>query len=98
METNLLVCSGNRKLRTSGANLVRFLIDIKWKVRAMLRRRSTLFPPISMKELESHPVISHARANKELGYQPRPLAQTIIDTVNWFRSNGFLDKTNQHLA
>jgi nucleoside-diphosphate-sugar epimerase len=64
----------------------------------MLLRRSALFPPISIKELESNPVISRTRANKELGYQPRPLAQTIVDTVNWFRSHGFLDKTNQHLA
>jgi dihydroflavonol-4-reductase len=43
-----------------------------------------------MKELESNKNISHAKASKELGYEPRPLQQTIADTVDWFRSYGFL--------
>lgn len=55
-----------------------------------IRGRRPLFTPISMKELESNPDISHARASKELGYQPRPIEQTISDTVAWFKTNGFL--------
>lgn len=55
-----------------------------------LRGRRPLFTPISMKELESNPDISHARASKELGYQPRPMEQTIADTVAWFQAHGFL--------
>lgn len=31
--------------------------------------------------------ISHARAARELGYQPRPFAQSVIDTVEWIRAN-----------
>jgi dihydroflavonol-4-reductase len=54
------------------------------------RGRRPLFTPISMKELESNPDISHARASKELGYQPRPIEQTIADTVAWFQTHGFL--------
>jgi len=50
-----------------------------------------LFTPISMKELESNPQISHAKASRELGYQPRPLEQTLDDTLNWFQAHGFLD-------
>lgn len=46
--------------------------------------------PIALNELQSNPDISHARATVELGYEPRPLEQTINDTVEWFRSNGFL--------
>jgi dihydroflavonol-4-reductase len=49
-----------------------------------------LFTPISMKELESNPEISHARASKELGYQPRPIEDTLADTVAWFQKHGFL--------
>jgi dihydroflavonol-4-reductase len=50
-----------------------------------------LFTPISMKELESNPQISHARAGRDLGYQPRPLEQTLDDTIGWFQTHGFLD-------
>lgn len=53
--------------------------------------RRALFTPISMKELESNTNISYVKANKELGYQPRPLEQSITDTVSWFDSHGFLD-------
>ena len=55
-----------------------------------IRGRRPLFTPISMKELESNPDISHARASKELGYQPRPMEQTIADTLAWFQAHGFL--------
>jgi dihydroflavonol-4-reductase len=55
-----------------------------------IRGRQPLFTSISMEELESNPDISHAKATKELGYIPRPLEQTIADTVEWFRSNGLL--------
>jgi dihydroflavonol-4-reductase len=55
-----------------------------------IRGGRPLFTSISMKELESNPDISHARASKELGYQPRPIEQTIADTVAWFQAHGFL--------
>jgi len=29
---------------------------------------------------------SHAQATKELGYSPRPMAQTLRDTVEWVTS------------
>jgi len=54
------------------------------------RGRRPLFTSISMRELESNPNISHARARRELEYQPRPLEQTIADTLDWFRATGFL--------
>ena len=56
-----------------------------------IRGRHPLFTPISMKELESNPNISYAKASRELGYKPRPLEQTIADTVDWFHRNGFLN-------
>jgi len=56
-----------------------------------IRGRRPLFTPISMKELESNPHISYAKAVRELGYKPRPLEQTISETVDWFQRNGFLN-------
>ncbi|MBN2463554.1 MAG: NmrA family NAD(P)-binding protein [Dehalococcoidia bacterium] len=55
-----------------------------------LRGTCPLFTPISLKELASNPFLSHDKASRELGYQPRPLEQTIADTVGWFASHGFL--------
>jgi dihydroflavonol-4-reductase len=55
-----------------------------------IRGRCPLFTSISMRELQSNPNTSHAKASRELGYEPRPLEQTIADTVYWFRSHGFL--------
>ena len=56
-----------------------------------VRGTRPLFTPISLKELESNPRLSHDKATRELGYQPRPLEQTINDTIGWFASNGFLN-------
>lgn len=55
-----------------------------------IRGRRPLFTSISIRELQSNPDISHAKASRELGYEPRPLEQTIADTLDWFRSHGFL--------
>ncbi|GAI79996.1 unnamed protein product, partial [marine sediment metagenome] len=34
--------------------------------------------------------ISHEKASKELGFQPRPMRETVVDTIEWFRQNGKL--------
>jgi len=41
----------------------------------------------SIETLLSNSVISHAKAQTELGYQPRPIRETILDTVRWFIEN-----------
>ena len=56
-----------------------------------IRDRRALFTPISLKELESNPNISYEKASRELGYEPRPLKQALEDTIEWFRSHGFLN-------
>lgn len=35
--------------------------------------------------------ISNAKARKELGYEPRPLEQTLRDTFDWYRANNFIN-------
>lgn len=39
-----------------------------------------------------NPVIRHDKATAELGYNPRPLRQTIEDTFTWFENAGYLKK------
>ncbi len=56
-----------------------------------VRGRQPVLTPISLKELESNPLLSHEKASRELGYQPRPIEQALADTIGWFRSHGFLD-------
>jgi dihydroflavonol-4-reductase len=55
-----------------------------------IKGKRQLFTPISMKELESNKYLSHAKASRELGYEPRPLQRTIADTLEWFQSSGFI--------
>jgi dihydroflavonol-4-reductase len=52
---------------------------------------SPKFTPIAIKTLQSHRHISHDKATRELGYQPRPIEVTIRDTLEWFRSVGMLE-------
>lgn len=40
--------------------------------------------PYSIEVLRSNSDISHLKATKELGYNPRPILETITDTVKWF--------------
>jgi dihydroflavonol-4-reductase len=47
------------------------------------------FTPYSLEVLRSNSNISHAKASRELGYQPRPLYESIHDAVKWF-----LDRRN----
>lgn len=58
---------------------------------ARLIGRRPLFTPISIETLCSNRRVSHERATRELGYQPRPFRQTIADTLRWFVESGRLD-------
>lgn len=42
------------------------------------------FTPYSLEVLRSNANISHAKASRELGYKPRPLYESIRDSVKWF--------------
>jgi dihydroflavonol-4-reductase len=49
-----------------------------------LTRSKPRFTPYSLEVLQSNSVISRLKAERELGYRPRPIAETIADTVRWF--------------
>ncbi len=44
----------------------------------------------SLRALKSNRNISHERASRDLGYNPRPFRETIVDTLRWFEENGYL--------
>jgi dihydroflavonol-4-reductase len=51
-----------------------------------------LYSSVSIKALcECNKQISHERASRELGYKPRPLRDTLVDTFRWFQAVGLLE-------
>jgi len=55
-----------------------------------LRGSDPLFTPESLHALRKDPVVSTAKAAEELGYEPRPLRDTVADSYAWFRTRGLL--------
>ena len=84
--------------RVSGAKIPR-LVAPMWLARAgapfvagwsRLRGQRPLFTSDSLRVLRNHRRISHARADAELGHNPRPLEETLRDTYQWFKQAGRL--------
>jgi dihydroflavonol-4-reductase len=57
-----------------------------------LLRLKPRLTPYSLETLLSNSDISHTKAQRELGYLPRPFTDTISDTVRWFIDNLHLFK------
>ena len=49
-----------------------------------------IYTGVSLRALKSNRCISHERAARDLGYNPRPFRETLIDTLRWFQENGYL--------
>jgi dihydroflavonol-4-reductase len=57
-----------------------------------IRKEEPLYTLNSLKILKnSSRMISHARATSELGYDPRPLEETLKDTFDWYRQQKMID-------
>jgi dihydroflavonol-4-reductase len=57
---------------------------------ARLVGKRPLYTRVSMAALHGNRNISHDKATRELGYCPRPLRETLVDTIRWFEQNGQL--------
>jgi dihydroflavonol-4-reductase len=57
---------------------------------SLLTGGEPLFTKDSLRVLTGNRNVSHERAARELAYQPRDLADTIRDTIAWFREKGLL--------
>jgi dihydroflavonol-4-reductase len=53
-----------------------------------------LYTRVSLDALQSNRNISHAKASRELLYNPRPFRETLGDTLDWFARNGYLDRAS----
>ncbi len=51
-----------------------------------------LYTSASVKALRDGQDVSHNKATRELGYEPRPLRQTLVDTFKWFHESGYLQR------
>ncbi|KPK85677.1 MAG: hypothetical protein AMS27_06680 [Bacteroides sp. SM23_62_1] len=61
------------------------------KAYAWLRHAEPLYTSESLDIIKhSHRMISCDKARKELGYDPRPIEETLKDTIEWFKNNGYL--------
>ncbi len=58
-----------------------------------IRGRQPLYTAMSIKSLQYHRHISHEKASRELGYQPRPFRETLQDALSWFEQAGMLSST-----
>jgi dihydroflavonol-4-reductase len=59
---------------------------------SLISKKQPLYTSQSLEILVNSPVnISNAKAKKELGYEPRPLAQTLKDTFDWYKENDFIN-------
>ena len=52
--------------------------------------KTAKFTPSAIRTLQGHRLISHEKATRELGYDPRPIEETVRDTLEWFRQEGGL--------
>jgi dihydroflavonol-4-reductase len=69
------------KLPVNMARFFAFFTPVYHKI-AKTKPRFTLY---SINTVQGNSDISHQKATEELGYNPRPLKETLIDTIKWFR-------------
>jgi dihydroflavonol-4-reductase len=63
-----------------------------FKLYSSLTNTKPLYTYQSLEILVNSPVnISNAKARKELGYEPRPLEQSLRDTFDWYKENNFIN-------
>jgi dihydroflavonol-4-reductase len=60
---------------------------------ASFNNSQPIYTRLTLDALKSNRQISHAKASRDLGYQPRPLAETLRDTLDWFVQNGYLHRS-----
>jgi len=57
---------------------------------ARLRRRRPLLTPDSLRILRTQPPVARQKAEGKLGFAPRPLAETLRDTFEWMKGQGWI--------
>lgn len=76
--------AGGRRLPVLPLGVARAAVPIMG-LYAKLRGQRPLFTRYSLYAVASNSNFSHERASVELGYAPRPISDTVRDTVDWLR-------------
>lgn len=57
---------------------------------SIMRNKEPHLTPEALVTLRSHRLICRKKAEEELGYKPRPLKQSIEETLEWYKKRGML--------
>ena len=68
------------------AKLTAPLSEVYYKIRKM----PPLYTSYSLYTLQSNSNFSHEKATKELGYEPRPIEETLKDTIIYLGKNNLV--------
>ena len=83
--------------KVTGASVPRFTVPW-WLARlgspfgdlyGRVSQREPLYTSVSLDVLRQ-PKASHKKASRELGYNPRPIMDTLKDTYDWFEQHGYM--------
>ena len=61
-----------------------------FRLTSKMTGKRPLYTSMSLKALQDNKNVSHEKANRELGFNPRPFRETLVDTLKWFQENGRL--------
>jgi len=64
-------------------------------VYASITGKRPLYTTASLAAMDSNRNMSHQKATRDLGYKPRPLQDTVRDTLSWFQENGYLKSSQK---
>ncbi|HPI88328.1 MAG TPA: SDR family oxidoreductase [Spirochaetota bacterium] len=59
---------------------------------ARITKTQPRLTPMAVRSIKMHRYISHMKATEELDYRPRPLEETVRDTLHWFEERGVLEQ------
>lgn len=85
--------SGVKKTKATIPRFIVKMVSPLLELHARLHHKKPLFTGFSMDCLNENSNYSCERAKKDLGYQPRPLKETMQDTIDWMYKEGLAKKS-----
>ena len=84
--------SNKKPIKSKAPHILIKIISPFIEIHSRLHRKTPLFTGFSMDCLMQNSNYSYKKAHSTLGYEPRPIKETIIDTINWMKQSGYLSK------